>query len=291
MCSFQKWRSITRSPARPNVPSESSTSLDSRLSCARRMQSGWWQYSNTPSRLRSHLSRAKTNSAQSGRVWRFAPGRFSMRPEEHTRSAHGWFQRLNIVRWHRDKIAIPPPLKSVSVRRYASNTAALEHSALSLESGFKAMRSGRHDQACNRLHIVAAGEHIGCERALIRPKMILEQSLEHGAHIDGRLEVAVLQQVRRLQPRPVGDHDAFIVVRVPTAKRERADARTVGLRQELCGGADGVGEIGTQLSEVGAGSLADRPLLHAAGRRNRRELRAAFQHAREVDVGVPIELQ
>src|SRR6516164_95827 len=87
-----------------NVPSESSTSLDSRLSCARRMQSGWWQYSNTPSRLRSHLSRAKTNSAQSGRVWRFAPGRFSMRPEEHTRSAHGWFQRLNIVRWHRDKI-------------------------------------------------------------------------------------------------------------------------------------------------------------------------------------------
>lgn len=198
MCSFQKWRSITRSPARPNVPSESSTSLDSRLSCARRMQSGWWQYSNTPSRLRSHLSRAKTNSAQSGRVWRFAPGRFSMRPEEHTRSAHGWFQRLNIVRWHRDKIAIPAPLKLVTVRRYASNTAAFEHSALSLESGFNSMRSGRHDQSGNRLHIVAVGEHIGCERALIRPKMILQQSFEHGAHIDGRLEVAVLQQVRRL---------------------------------------------------------------------------------------------
>src|ERR1700746_162935 len=104
------------------------------------------------------------------------------------------------------KLSYRPPLKLVAVRRYASNEAALAHSALSLESGFNSMRSGRRDQACNRLHIVAAGEHIGCERVVIRPKMILQQSFEHGAHIGGGLEVAVLQQALRLQPRPVGDH-------------------------------------------------------------------------------------
>src|ERR1700746_1551375 len=104
------------------------------------------------------------------------------------------------------KLSYRPPLKLVAVRRYASNTAALAHSALSLEGGFNSMRSGRRDQACNRLHIVAAGEHIGCKHAAIRPKMILPQSFEHGAHIDGRFEVAVLQQVRRLQPGPIRDH-------------------------------------------------------------------------------------
>jgi hypothetical protein len=64
ICSFQKCKSITRSPERPNVPSKSRTSLDSRLSWARKMQSGLWLYSNTPSRRRNQLSRAKTNSAQ-----------------------------------------------------------------------------------------------------------------------------------------------------------------------------------------------------------------------------------
>jgi len=33
---------------------------------------------------------------------------------------------------------------------------------------------------------------------------------------------------------------------VPTVERERADARTVGLRQELRGGTNGLGEIGTR---------------------------------------------
>src|SRR5215467_13049159 len=42
------------------------------------MQSGFWLYSNTPPHHCSQLSRTKINSAQSGRVWRFAPGRFSM---------------------------------------------------------------------------------------------------------------------------------------------------------------------------------------------------------------------
>src|SRR5262245_51044783 len=190
--------------------------------------------------------------------------------------------------------------------------------------------------------------------------MILQQSFEHGAHIGGGLEVAVLQQALRLQPGPVGDHatafersageqhdgggavvraistvdvrraaefgdehhhglaprrshvfsdggesvieraqqlrqpasrDAFIVMCVPTVERERADARTVGLRQELRGGTNGLGEIGTQLREVGAGNLADRLLVHAAGRRNCGELRAAFKDAREVDIGVPIKVQ
>ena len=85
ICSFQKCRSITRSPERPNVPSESRTSLDSRLSWARKMQSGLWLYSNTPSRRRNQLSRAKMNSAQDGRLWRFAPGKISMRRMEHPR--------------------------------------------------------------------------------------------------------------------------------------------------------------------------------------------------------------
>jgi len=42
ICSFQKCKSITRSPERPNVPSESRTSLDRRLSWARKKQSGLW---------------------------------------------------------------------------------------------------------------------------------------------------------------------------------------------------------------------------------------------------------
>src|SRR5262245_41764302 len=295
MCSFQKWRSITRSPARPNVPSESSTSLDNRLSWARRMQSGLWLYSNTPSRLRNQLSSAKMNSAQSGRVWRFAPGGFSVERTDHT----GATQLL---------LSIPPPV----------------------ETGSYSLRSVRREQACNGFHIVAAGEHIGCECVVARSKMILQQSFEHGAHVDGRLEVAVVQQVRRLQPGPVGDYataferaagdqhdrggpvvgavrtvdarraaelgdehhhglaprrshvfldsgespieraqqlrqpascDAFIIMCVPAVERERADARTVGLRQELCGGANGLGEIGTQLSEVGrqSGQAASAP--------------------------------
>src|SRR5262249_31204579 len=61
------------------------------------MQSGLWLYSNTPSRLRNQLSSAKMNSAQSGRVWRFAPGGFSVGRTEHT----GATQLL---------LSIPPPL-------------------------------------------------------------------------------------------------------------------------------------------------------------------------------------
>ncbi len=96
---------------------------------------------------------------------------------------------------------------------------------------------------------------------------------------------------RAQQLRQPASRDAFIVMCVPTVERERADARTVGLRQELRGGTNGLGEIGTQLREVGAGSLAERLLIHAAGRRNCRELRAAFKDAREVDIGVPIKVQ
>src|SRR5262249_61065210 len=80
-------------------------------------------------------------------------------------------------------------------------------------------------------------------------------------------------------------------MRVPTTKGERADARTVGLRQELCGGANGLGEVGPQLREVGGDNLANRRLPHTASRRNCRELWAAFKDAGESDVRVPREIE
>ena len=49
------------------------------------MQSGLSLYSNTPSRRRNQLSRAKINLAQGGRLWRFAPGKISMPSMGHTR--------------------------------------------------------------------------------------------------------------------------------------------------------------------------------------------------------------
>src|SRR5262249_2652650 len=126
----------------------------------------------------------------------------------------------------------------------------------------------------------------------VRPNSVTSTttvSRHAGPHVfldGGESPVERAQQLR--QP---ASCDAFIIMCVPAVERERADARTVGLCQELCGGANGLGEIGTQLSEVGASNLANRLLLHAAGRSNCRELGAAFNDAREVDISVPIEVQ
>src|SRR5262249_60089878 len=58
----------------------------------------------------------------------------------------------------------------------------------------------RGKKARHRLHIVAAGKHVGHERVVICPQMILQQSFEYAAHVDGRLEVAVLQQAATAAP-------------------------------------------------------------------------------------------
>src|SRR5262245_59332450 len=131
---------MNRSPRRPNVASERSTSLDSRLSCARKMQSGSWQYSNTPSRCRNQLSRVKMNSAQSGRGWRLAPGRVSMRRMEHTRDVLVWSHHLKIVPWHWRESSYRPfeVGHHLSVRTGA--TQLLLGTTLSLENGVCAMR-------------------------------------------------------------------------------------------------------------------------------------------------------
>ena len=55
------------------------------------------------------------------------------------------------------------------------------------------MRSGRRDQTSYGLDAVAAWKHVGDERAIIGSQMVFEHALEHGTHVSGRGEVAVLQ--------------------------------------------------------------------------------------------------
>src|SRR6266702_1042863 len=69
------------------------------------------------------------------------------------------------------------------------------------------------DEAPHRFDVRAAGEDGFSQRFLLDAQMIPEQALQHGAQIGGRLEIAVLEQLRRLQSRPVRDH---------TTARERA---------------------------------------------------------------------
>ena len=62
------------------------------------------------------------------------------------------------------------------------------------------------NQPRHRFQICAAGENILRQRPLVRAQVILQQSLEHGAQIGGRLEIAVLVEIGGLQARPIGDH-------------------------------------------------------------------------------------
>ena len=48
------------------------------------------------------------NSAQSGRAWRLAPGRVSMRRMEHTRDVLVWSHHLKIVPWHWRELSYRP---------------------------------------------------------------------------------------------------------------------------------------------------------------------------------------
>src|ERR1700733_1603779 len=75
-----------------------------------------------------------------------------------------------------------------------------------LREEFGTMRSGRIDQTSYWCDAVAAWKHVGDERAIIGSQMVFEHALEHGTHVSGRGEVAVLQQIGRVQTGPVGDH-------------------------------------------------------------------------------------
>ena len=70
--SFQRCSSTTRSPRRPTVPSDSTTSVRSRLNLIRKKQSRLWVYSNIPCSRYNPRSSAKTSSAKSGRLRRVA---------------------------------------------------------------------------------------------------------------------------------------------------------------------------------------------------------------------------
>src|SRR5216683_1521404 len=62
------------------------------------------------------------------------------------------------------------------------------------------------DQPGSRHDIGAVGKHVACERALLGPQVIPEQTLEHRTQIGGWFEIASLIKLGGLQSRPVGDH-------------------------------------------------------------------------------------
>ena len=79
---------------------------------------------------------------------------------------------------------------------------------------------------------------------------------------------------------------------VPAVEGERADARTVGARQEFRRGAGGLLEIGAHRSDGAARlRIGRRLLVHAAGARDRGEPHALLEHARQRRIGVAIEIE
>ena len=81
---------------------------------------------------------------------------------------------------------------------------------------------------------------------------------------------------------------AFGGVGVPAVEGERADARTIGARQEPRRGARRFGEIGAHLSGAGRPRLLP---VHAAGARDGRKSHAFLEHARERRIGVLVEIE
>ncbi len=61
------------------------------------------------------------------------------------------------------------------------------------------------DQPGSRHDIGAVGKHVACERALLGPQVIPEQTLEHRTQIGGWFEIASLIKLGGLQSWPVGD--------------------------------------------------------------------------------------
>src|SRR5260370_26412872 len=60
------------------------------------------------------------------------------------------------------------------------------------------------DQPGSRHDIGAVGKHVACERALLGPQAIPEQTLEHRTQIGGWFDITSLINLRRLQSWPVG---------------------------------------------------------------------------------------
>jgi hypothetical protein len=86
----------------------------------------------------------------------------------------------------------------------------------------------------------------------------------------------------------------LVDVGVPAVERERADTRTVRVRQEPCRRPRGFCEIGAHLVDVA--DLDDRSHLarlaiRQSRRRERREVNAFFQHVRKFRIGVAIEVE
>ena len=63
----------------------------------------------------------------------------------------------------------------------------------------------------------------------------------------------IVERAEQLRQPAIGD--AFVDMRIPAVERERADARTVGLRQKFRGIAGGLGEIGAHLAGTGTAGL------------------------------------
>src|SRR4029077_7840628 len=78
-------------------------------------------------------------------------------------------------------------------------------------------------QARDWLYRAALGEHLAGERGFLDSQVVPQQALEHGAQIGGRLEVALLVQVRFLEAGPVGDNTAALE-RAASQQRHRAGA-------------------------------------------------------------------
>src|SRR5262249_42531471 len=91
-------------------------------------------------------------------------------------------------------------------------------------------------QARDRLHRAALREYLAGEGGLVDAQVILEQALEHRAQIGGRLEVALLVQIRLLEARPIGQH-ATALERAAREERDRAGAVVGALGAVDAGGA------------------------------------------------------
>src|SRR6202030_516806 len=88
--------------------------------------------------------------------------------------------------------------------------------------------------------------------------------------------------------------DALVDVGVPAVKGERADPRTLRLREEFGRSAGRVGKVGANLGDAAAldhWALVTRLAVHVPNLRDRREPDALLEQARKRWIGMAVEVE
>src|SRR5262249_36985354 len=119
------------------------------------------------------------------------------------------------------RLSAPPVPGRADYSRLVRTLSRAEAAKLAASATSPALRLLQ--QAGHRLHRGAVRKDVGREQGGLHAQVVLEQTFEHRAQIGGRLEVASLVQLGRLEPRPGGD-DAPAFERAAGEQRHRRGA-------------------------------------------------------------------